>query len=69
MRRSRGLPDAESTPIRLQLEAGITDGQLSIHAAVTGASEEQLPMLRLRLALAEDVVESRMPNGIRHHGG
>ena len=57
----------QSTPIRLQLEAGVTDGQLSIHAAVTGATEEQLPTLRLRLALAEDVVESRMPNGIRRH--
>lgn len=57
----------ESTPIRLQLEAGVTDGQLSIRAAVTGATEEQLPTLRLRLALAEDVVESRMPNGIRRH--
>ena len=57
----------QSTPIRLQLEAGVADGQLSIRAAVTGATEEQLPMLRLRLALAEDVIESRMPNGIRHH--
>ena len=57
----------QSTPIRLQLEAGVADGQLSIRAAVTGATEEQLPMFRLRLALAEDVVESRMPNGIRRH--
>ena len=57
----------ESTPIRLQLEAGVTDGQLSIRAAVTGATEELLPMLRLRLALAENVVESHMPNGIRRH--
>ena len=57
----------QSTPIRLQLEAGVTDGQLSIRAAVTGATDEQLPTLRLRLALAEDVVESRMPNGIRRH--
>ena len=57
----------QSTPIRLQLEASVTDGQLSIRAAVTGVPEEQLPTLRLRLALAEDVVESRMPNGIRRH--
>ena len=57
----------QSTPIRLQLEAGVTDGQLSIRAVVTGATEEQLPTLRLRLALAEDVVESHMPNGIRRH--
>ncbi len=57
----------QSTPIRLQLEASVTAGQLSIRADVTGASEEQLPMLRLRLALAEDIVESHMPNGIRRH--
>ena len=57
----------QSTPIRLQLEAGVTDGQLSIRAAVTGVTEELLPVLRLRLALAEDVVESHMPNGIRRH--
>ncbi|MBC8116670.1 MAG: hypothetical protein H7062_19930, partial [Candidatus Saccharimonas sp.] len=57
----------QSAPIRLQLEASVADGQLSIRAAVTGATEEQLPLYRLRLALAEDVVESRMPNGIRRH--
>jgi hypothetical protein len=57
----------QSTPIRLQLEASVTNGQLSIRAAVTGVTEEQLPVYRLRLALAESVVESRMPNGIRHH--
>ncbi len=57
----------QSTPIRLQLEAAVTEGQLSIHASVTGVTEEQLPMLRLRLALAEDAVESVMPNGIRRH--
>lgn len=57
----------QSTPIRLQLEAGVTNGELSIRAEVTGATEEQLPSLRLRLALAEDVVESRSPNGIRRH--
>jgi len=57
----------QSTPIRLQLEAGVANGELSIRAEVTGATEEQLPSLRLRMALAEDVVESRMPNGIRRH--
>lgn len=57
----------QSTPIRLQLKAEVEGEQLSISATVTGATEEQLPSLRLRLALAEEVVEARMPNGIRRH--
>ena len=57
----------QSTPIRLELAAEVADGQLSIRAVVSGATEEQLPMLRLRLALAENVVEAHMPNGIRRH--
>jgi len=56
-----------STPIELELESGIVDGQLSIRAKVTGMDAEQLPLLRLRLALAEEMVFSQMPNGIRRH--
>jgi hypothetical protein len=57
----------QSTPIRLMLDAAVVNGELAIQATVTGATEEQLPSLRLRLALVEAAVESRMPNGIRHH--
>ena len=57
----------QSTPIRLQLAAVVTDGELSINANVTGFTEEELPSLRLRLALAEEIVASRAPNGIRQH--
>ncbi|MCX7411278.1 MAG: hypothetical protein NTZ32_24640 [Planctomycetales bacterium] len=57
----------QSTPIRLQLEASVKDGELSINASATGFTEEELPSLRLRLALAEEVVASRAPNGIRQH--
>lgn len=55
------------TPIRLQLEAAVKDGELSINATATGFTEEELPSLRLRLALAEEVVSARVPNGIRQH--
>lgn len=57
----------QSTPIRIELSAAIENGDLAIQAAVTGATEEQLPSLRLRLALAEESVEAPMPNGIRSH--
>lgn len=57
----------QSTPIRIELSAAIENGDLAIEAAVTGATEEQLPSLRLRLALAEETVEAPMPNGIRSH--
>ncbi len=57
----------QSTPIRLQLEAGVVEGELSVQAEVTGVTEEQLPMLRLRLALAEDLVEAVTQNGVRRH--
>ena len=56
-----------STPIRVELGASVTNGELAIQASVTGATEEELPSLRLRLALAEEVVEAPMPNGIRRH--
>jgi hypothetical protein len=56
-----------STTVRLELEAGVTNGELTIHASATGATEEQLPSLRLRLALAEELVEAPLPNGIRRH--
>ena len=57
----------QSTPIRLELSGAIENGELSISANVTGATEEQLPSLRLRLAIAEETVDAPQPNGIRDH--
>ena len=57
----------KSTPIRIELAGKIDNGELAIQAGVTGATEEELPSLRLRLVLAEETVESPMPNGIRRH--
>lgn len=57
----------QSTAIRLDLSGKIENGDLSITANVTGATDEQLSTLRLRMALAEEVVDASMPNGIRDH--
>ena len=57
----------QSTPIRIELTGKIENDELTIQAAVTGVTDEQLPSLRLRLALAEELVHSAMPNGIRNH--
>jgi hypothetical protein len=57
----------QSTPIRIELAGRVDNGELTIEAAVTGATEDELPSLRLRLALVEETVESPMPNGIRRH--
>lgn len=56
-----------STPITLNLSAKIEQGELALHAAVEGATEEQLQTLRLRLALAEEVVDCPVPIGLRTH--
>ena len=66
----RGLVDPrlkKSTPIRIELVGAIENGEFAIQAAVTGATEEELPSLRLRLALAEESVEAPMPNGMLSH--
>ncbi len=57
----------QSTPIRLELVGTIENGEVAIQAAVTGTTEEELPSLRLRLALAEESVDAPMPNGLRSH--
>lgn len=57
----------QSTPIRIELTGKIENGELSIDAEVTGATEEELPSLRLRLALAEENIHAKFPNGIRDH--
>jgi hypothetical protein len=57
----------QSTPVRIELDGKIESGELAINAAVTGATEEELPSLRLRLALAEEMIDAALPNGIRHH--
>jgi len=57
----------KTTPVQLKLAAKIENGELDLQAEVAGATEDELPTLRLRLALVEEVVESPMPNGIRQH--
>lgn len=57
----------KSTPVELDLGAKIENGELSLRAEVRGASEEELPGLRLRLALAEETVHSHAPIGLRVH--
>lgn len=57
----------KSTPIRLELSGKIENDELSLSANVTGATDEELPTLRLRLAIAEESVTAPLPNGIRDH--
>jgi len=57
----------QTTPVRIELEGKVVDGELSIQAVATGVNEELLPSCRLRLAIAEEDVFSIAPNGIRHH--
>lgn len=57
----------QTTPIKLELSGKIEGDELKIEANVTGASEELLPTLKLRLALAEENVEATLVNGIRDH--
>lgn len=51
----------------LQLAASVENGDLSISATGTGFEESLLPKLRMRLALAEDVIDFVAPNGVRQH--
>ena len=55
------------TPIRIALAGKVENGELSINAEVSGATEEELPSLRLRMALAEEDVKARTTIGIRSH--
>jgi len=55
------------TPIRIALAGKMENGELSVSAEVSGATEEQLPSLRLRLALAEEDVQAPTTIGIRSH--
>ena len=57
----------QSTPVEIELSGRIENGELTVDAAVTGVKEEELPALRLRLAIAEESVDATTPNGIRHH--
>lgn len=57
----------QTTPIQLALSGKIEGDELKIEANVTGASEEMLSTLKLRLALAEENVEATLVNGIRDH--
>lgn len=57
----------KKTPIRLQLEARVENGELSLRADVNDVPEELLPSLRLRLALVEEALDAPMPNGILRH--
>lgn len=57
----------QSTPIKIELSGKIEGDELKLDANVTGASEELLPTLKLRLALAEENVEALLVNGIRDH--
>lgn len=57
----------QKTPIRIALTGNVAGGELSIQAEVTGVPEEQLPSLRLRLALAEKEVQAPTLIGIRTH--
>lgn len=57
----------QTTPVQIHLVAKVENDEFTIEGSATGMAEEDLPTLRLRLALAEQQVEAVMPNGIRHH--
>lgn len=58
----------QPSEIKLELKANVADDTLTVDVApVTGIPEEELGNVRLRLAVAEEVVDYRAPNGIRQH--
>jgi hypothetical protein len=57
----------QPTPVRIELQSQVADGEISIQASVSGVSEDLLPACRLRLAIAEADVELPSLIGIRHH--
>ncbi len=56
-----------STDIAIKPQAEVVDGKLSVNVSVEGMTEEQLSACRLRLVVAEELVNFRSSNGIRHH--
>lgn len=52
---------------KLQVSAALEEGVLKVSAAATEFDEKLMPNLRLRLALVEDNIHFRAPNGIREH--
>jgi len=52
---------------KLQLAATLEDGTLKVSATGTEFDEQLLPNLRLRLALVDNDIHLRAPNGIREH--
>jgi hypothetical protein len=57
----------QSPPVRMEVDGSINGDELSVTAAVKDASEELLPSLRLRLAIAEGDVEAMTQIGLWHH--
>lgn len=60
----------DKTVVAIQSSAVVTNGTLEIKAEATGIPEDVLPSCRLRMAIAENHVQSFVPmstNGIRDH--
>lgn len=52
---------------KLEVQAAVEDGTLKVTASGSGFDEKLLPNLRLRLALVDNDIHLRAPNGIREH--
>ncbi|MBI1347362.1 hypothetical protein GC163_13870 [bacterium] len=52
---------------KLELDARVENGTLHVTASATDFDESLLPKLRLRLALVDNDIHLRAPNGIREH--
>lgn len=56
-----------TSEVSIEAVAAAANGELSVDASVDGLAEDQLPQVRLRMALAEHDVALAAPNGLRTH--